>query len=373
MKKKLLSLSVLIAILWGCDVENTSQTEEKEKTATYTITYDLTGGSWKNGVITEKTLPTAQDIEKVGYDFVDWYDENGNRVTQITNEFIVKHGYDKSGKKVTQIIKIANGNITLYANWKVQEKFILVESATITDSDGSEVIIPYDFEISDHELTQAEYEEYCSYTGSGPSRDYGMGINYPAYKVSWYDAIVYCNRRSIAERRSPCYTINGSTNPDDWKKEDDPYYHTWEDVTCTFYADGYRLPTIAEWEYAARGGNKLTGTQYKYAGSDTIDDVAWYKDNSGNKTHEVKGKKANELGLYDMSGNVGEWCWDFGVKRPNLLSSWQIIRDMRVFCGGSWEGELHSCELDSFFAYGHGYASAHGSFENIGFRIVRGT
>ncbi len=256
----------------------------------------------------------------------------------------------------------------------VAKDFVKITGTTVTKKVAdSEVFIEgrtleiNTFYMCDHEVTQAEYEQII---GSNPSKflenpaEAETQENRPVECVSYYDALIYCNKRSMTEKLTPCYTINGSTDPSDWGEqyEDAEGYST---VKCDFNANGYRLPTEVEWEYAARGGSNLE--TYTYAGSDKIEELAWYKDNSGRKTHEVKKQAASSLGLYDMSGNVWEWCYDWydGIDSSTEITG-STTEFVRVVRGGSWSDRVSYSTVsyrDGNYPYDY--------CNYLGFRVVR--
>lgn len=188
------------------------------------------------------------------------------------------------------------------------------------------------------ELTQSQYR---AVTGKNPSNY--KGSNRPVECMSWYAAIRFCNKLSEMKGLTPCYSVKGSTNVDTWTD------YSADDVEWNKAANGWRLPTEEEWAKAADDG-------HKYSGSNNLDEVAWYSDNSDSETHDVAGKKANAKGLYDMSGNVWEWCWD----RYSGSSSSRVSR------GGSYYDGSGRCAVS--FRYGNGPGSR--DFD-LGFRVVR--
>ncbi len=177
--------------------------------------------------------------------------------------------------------------------------------------------------------------------------------DYPVENVSWYDAIYFCNTLSERLGYTPVYSLNGETDITKWNYKPHKDKEVNGYIKQNLSANGFRLPTLKEWQYAARGGEN-----YIYSGSNELDKVAWCYDNSNGVTHPVAQKKPNGYGLYDMSGNVYEWCWDV----------YGCYYNYRYSCGGSWRGSGNICEVDS---RSYGYAGAGGS--RVGFRLVRST
>ena len=189
-----------------------------------------------------------------------------------------------------EMVYVENGTFTMGDTWG---------DGWIDELPINKVTIAYDFNISKYEVTFDEYDAFCEVTYRNKPDDNGWGRGKkPAINVSWWDAIAYCNWLSEKEGLSKAYDSEGNLL--------DKNGRIAADIS---YVEGYRLPTEAEWEYAARGGRHTEG--YKYSGGDDVYFVAWHSENSGGHTHDVGTTQPNELGIYDMSGNVWEWCSDW--------------------------------------------------------------
>ena len=265
------------------------------------------------------------------------------------------------------------------------ENFVKIPAASIKGTESwtpsSDVFVSgrkleiASFYMSDHEVTRGEYKavmesdpstaEAYDKDGNELTGDDNVKNN-PVNNISWYDALVYCNTRSMKEGLTPCYSIDGKADPSEWGSVPTSNNSTWNAATCDFTADGYRLPTEIEWEWAARGGES-----YTYAGSDDIDEVAWYKGNWVSYlyggTRDVMSKKANGYGLYDMSGNVWEWCWDWYENISSDTPSSRSAGPKRCRRGGSW------CIMfaDDALVASRRYDDPDYGYDDSGFRLVR--
>ena len=248
------------------------------------------------------------------------------------------------GSNSTRVILVKRGSFTMREMWD-DEKAV------------DEVTLTYDFYIGKYEVTFREYDAFCEATGMSKPSDQGWGRGErPVIDVSWLDAIAYCNWLSKKEKLPEAYDRYGNLL--------DKYGNTTTDPSKVV---GYRLPTEAEWEYAASGGNKSKG--YKYSGSSQLEEVGWYWLNSGDKTQEVGKKSPNELGIHDMSGNVNEWCSDWydkyseGATINPYNSSGSFYRSVR---GGGWGCD----EFDAYITSRNG-GEPNEKANGLGFRICK--
>jgi formylglycine-generating enzyme required for sulfatase activity len=204
------------------------------------------------------------------------------------------------------------------------------------------------FLMDKYEVTQEEYERH-----SLPNPSHFKGPKLPVEQVTWAQAALYCNIRSRDEGLEPCYNEETSA--------------------CNFQADGFRLPTEAEWEYACRAGSQ---SDYSFSDARRLGDYAWFADNASQKTHPVGQKQPNPWGLYDMHGNVAEWCNDVYEKSyyktsPSANPRGPADGKEYILRGGSWKSSADGLRSFSRLGENPGFSDACLARDAIGFRCVR--
>ena len=241
-------------------------------------------------------------------------------------------------------------------NMLSKSEFVLVAGGELPDIGNGRLSVS-SFYMSKHEVTFSHWKMVLAHRASDKYEFEGnaeaANTNHPVVFVNWYDCVKWCNLRSEIEGRKPVYLTQ------------DGIYRAGriDDLLVITNATGFRLPTDEEWEYAARGGSRSRG--YVYSGSDDLNEVGWYRANSsgakvdmdgGRGTWPVGLKLPNEIGLYDMSGNVWEWCYDW---HPDYEGG------LRVRRGGSWRYFRTYCRVSVRYMNGPKFAR-----NNIGFRCA---
>jgi len=290
-------------------------------------------GEGRNGLFTSQLLT---NLRAPGLSVFDIFDRTMGQVSSMTNgdqepELSLRFSGANSiylGTRPAAVTPTPQPTPAATTNTTVPEGFVHIQGGTFAmgspaneagrgNNETQRQVSVSSFMMSRYEITQREYQEVM---GTNPSHFTG-DLNRPVEQVSWFDAVEYCNRRSQREGLSPAYTISGSVDN--------------RTVTWNRIANGYRLPTEAEWEYACRAG---TTTAYN-TGANISNNTGWYYANSGNTTRPVGQLPANAWGLYDMHGNVLEWCWDWYGDYPAGAQSdptGASSGSNRVVRGSSW-------------------------------------
>ncbi|MCL2155884.1 MAG: SUMF1/EgtB/PvdO family nonheme iron enzyme [Leptospirales bacterium] len=351
---------------------------------TYTITFDANGGSGVPPSVTAtygSPMPAITTVPtQAGHAFIGYFDAKTGGTMYYYSNLTSARNWDKAD------------NATLYARWVIEiegiavgMRMVLIPAGTFqmgspTTEPGRyynetqhQVTLTTSFYMGKYQVTQDEYEAVMgtnpSYFPSNPASGEIQGKR-PVECVSWYDALVFCNNLSMLEGLTPAYRINGSTDPAAWGTVPTISDATWDDVAIVPGSTGYRLPTEAQWEYSCRAG-----TPTAYHTGDTINTMTgWYRSNSNSRTHQVGLRTVNDFGLYDMHGNVYEWCWDwydssYYLSSPSSDPMGPVYGSSRVLRGGSWYYFEASYLRSACRDYSSDGPSAR--YEDMGFRVIR--
>ena len=339
----------------------------------FTITYNANGatsGIVPDAVQVEKgssfiISANTGNLTKTGYAFTKW-----STSTDGTSGQTYAPGYSL----------IPSKNMMLYAQWgKDYAAMVTVPGGSFylgdpEDGTSRPKITLSSFQIAQYELTYELWLEVYrwakdnGYNLTSASKGYAANDAYkdfvPATNISWNMACVWLNAYSEYKGLEPVYYRGNAV----WKDDSNTGTVTWYQTK-----NGYRLPIECEWEFAAGGGSETEHDKYIYAGSNTIEEVAWYSSNSGSEAHKVGTKKANALGLYDMSGNVAEWCFDhyadWGTGELTNPVHWS--GDHLVLKWGSLYSNSSANEIYYRDTYYYGYSESNSRIKWVGIRIAR--
>jgi uncharacterized repeat protein (TIGR02543 family) len=377
---RLLTAGLAAALfLFACD---TGLNPAGDTPISYNLTFDPNGGTGDmsaQSFTTGETQPlNTNAFTRSGYVFDSWANSADGSVA-----------YD-DGADYT----MGTADATLFAHWTLRD-YTSSEIGTLKyvpagrfqfDSTATNIsVINKPYRLSQHEITR---QQFLGIMGTDPSdTSKSSGLSDPVQRVNWYHVIAFANKLSLVEDLTPVYAVTVSGTAVDWSTLAYGAIPTadnadWNAATTDWNANGYRLPTEMEWMWAAmgapadgqNGGTNTTGYQKAFAGStgsNEIGDYSWYSSNSGNTTHPVGTKTANELGLYDMSGNLLEWCWDRYDTYPT-----GILPDYRGPDTGAFRmtrGGAFSFVADALTVAIRNQAQAprNNTEYDIGFRLVR--
>ena len=356
-KKNLFWLVFLLSLfLISCNDDKPTKPSESEPTKVSTPSFNPPAGVYSDSLVVEITCATPGAEIYYRFDYFKPIDVSQLyvsplHISETTSIYVkaYKEDYQASESKIR--------TFTIGDDPYPSMAFVPGGSFTMgrTRGDGFLCELPLHevtvdpFYIAKYEVTQAEYKWVM---GNNPSYYYWYADdNNPVESVTWFKAVEYCNLRSIQEGLTPCYDTS------EW--------------TCDFAANGYRLPTEAEWEYAARGASN--NPDYLYSGSDDVDSVAVYWGvNEEHETKPIGSKLPNKLGIYDMSGNVFEWCYDWYADYSNeaqLNPTGPNTGSKRVVRGGCWGNSQTYCRLSNRSSF----VPSLNPFDDhyFGFRLVR--